>query len=75
MFMIITNKMIESLRTPAGGFTRDHFRLLGVSYPPKKGWKHKLIGKEASPELTDVINSRPLPFNPDDNMILNGKEF
>jgi hypothetical protein len=34
---------IESLMTENGGYTREDLAALGVSWPPKKGWKNALI--------------------------------
>ena len=33
---------IDSLRSPAGGFTRKTIESLGVSWPPPHGWRWKL---------------------------------
>ena len=34
---------IESLKTPNGGWTKASLASLGVSWPPPKGWKERLI--------------------------------
>ena len=34
---------IESLKTPAGGWTKASLASLGVSWPPTSGWKAKLL--------------------------------
>jgi len=34
---------IESLKTPAGGWTKASLASLGVSWPPKQGWKRALL--------------------------------
>lgn len=36
---------LESLKTPAGGYTRETLLTLGVTWPPKKGWKQEIIDK------------------------------
>jgi len=59
--MRITNNLIESMRTRKGGFTSASLRILGVSWPPKKGWKRNIIGNDASPELIQFINNRNSP--------------
>lgn len=60
--MIITNEYIESFMTKKGGYTRESLRKLGVPWPPPKGWKRKLLGKEApdqhSHELALVQEAR-----------------
>ncbi len=45
--MKITREMIESARTPAGGWTRQQLAAWGVKWPPCKGWKKRLqAGKD-----------------------------
>ncbi len=62
-----TSEIIESIRTPAGGFTRKGLESIGVSWPPKKGWKRKLIQEdalateEAGTSMSNVI-AFPEPF-------------
>ena len=34
---------IESLKTPAGGWTKASLASLGVPWPPPSGWKAKLL--------------------------------
>ena len=46
--MIITKEFIEKGATNGKGVTCNQFRVLGVGYPPMKGWKKSLIGKEIS---------------------------
>lgn len=42
----ITKKEVEDAKTPAGGWTKEQLAKWGVSWPPKKGWKDRLIGGE-----------------------------
>jgi len=44
--MIITNELIEQLKTAAGGWTKESLALMGVDWPPQKGWKERIIGNE-----------------------------
>jgi len=46
--MIITNDWIEKNKTPAGGYNKKQFEILGIQYPPKKGWKDEIIGLDLS---------------------------
>lgn len=39
------SKYVESFKTDKGGFTRDSLAKLGVSWPPKSGWRKDLIVK------------------------------
>lgn len=41
---LITNWIMDQLRTDAGGYTRAVTAALGVSWPLTTGWKRRLIG-------------------------------
>ena len=38
-------EQIEAARTPAGGWARETLAQWGVAWPPKKGWKAKLLAR------------------------------
>ncbi len=38
-------------RTEKGGWTKNQLEILGLTWPPKKGWQDKVIGKELSEAL------------------------
>lgn len=40
----LTAAMVEALKTEKGGYSRAALARLGVSWPPPKGWKKRLIG-------------------------------
>lgn len=44
--MNITKEYIESLKTDQGGWTKKDLKKLGVSWPPKKGWKKRLLSRK-----------------------------
>ncbi len=46
--------LIESRRTPKGGyeFTRDFLAELGVPWPPRRGWKARLLASTPSEAST-----------------------
>lgn len=46
--MIVTRDWLEAHATKNRGFTREQLKALGVRWPPKKGWKDRLVGKEIS---------------------------
>ena len=48
--MIITDDWLIKNKTPAGGYNKKQFDILGIQYPPQKGWKEKIIGKELCEE-------------------------
>lgn len=47
---IITRELIDRGRTESGGWTATQINLLGLTWPPAKGWKDRVIGKEISEE-------------------------
>ncbi len=48
--MIITDDWLIKNKTPAGGYNKKQFDILGIEYPPQKGWKEKIIGKDLCEE-------------------------
>jgi len=46
--MKLTREMIQSGASIAGGWNRAQLTVLGVSWPPKKGWAKALAGTEIS---------------------------
>lgn len=46
--IILTHQLIEQGRSENGGWNRNQFELLGVSWPPLKGWKERLNGTQMS---------------------------
>ena len=48
--MKITQEFVNKHKTEKGGFTREQLLILGVSWPPKKGWMRNVIGKEITDE-------------------------
>lgn len=49
--MIITNNWLYEYSTKGGGYTSKQLFLIGISWPPKAGWKDEVIGKS----ISDVI--------------------
>ena len=43
VFGYLAARYIDSLRTSKGGFDKAALLSLGASWPPKKGWRKKLI--------------------------------
>ena len=46
---IVTKEMVEGKKSKAGGWTRAALAYLGVPWPPKKGWKSKILGLPRMP--------------------------
>jgi len=44
MLLTITTEVLATLTTGKGGYTRKGLALLGVQWPPDKGWKKRLVG-------------------------------
>lgn len=53
--MRLTNDLIVAGFSDGGGVTRQQIELLGVEYPPKSGWKKRLIGTDISQEKYDFF--------------------
>lgn len=52
--MIISKEFIEKGAKSRVGITSTQFKLLGTGYPPMKGWKKAIIGKEISDKNADL---------------------
>lgn len=44
--MATIKEKLELLKTSKGGYTKEALKSLGVSWPPKKGWKTELLKKQ-----------------------------
>lgn len=44
--MKLTKEYIESKRTSNGGYTKKQLLEWGVTWPPLKGWKKKLLNRK-----------------------------
>lgn len=53
--MKITEEEIEKARTSKGGWTRDQLAAWGVSWPPQKGWKKRLLGNKKKKDKVKKI--------------------
>lgn len=51
----LTWKIIHSAGTYGKGFNADQLRLLGVSWPPRKGWLSALVGTEIDRSKWETI--------------------
>lgn len=39
----ITTQMIEASKSPSGGWDKNQLKLIGVPWPPPKGWKSEVV--------------------------------
>ena len=42
---LLTDALISEVATGRGGFTREQMGLLGISWPPPKGWRKRLVSE------------------------------
>ena len=48
---ILTDALISEVATARGGWTREQLGIMGISWPPPKGWRKQLVAEERT--LTD----------------------
>lgn len=46
--MVLTAKIIDAGASTNGGWNKEQLAILGISWPPVKGWKRRLIGTQIS---------------------------
>ena len=56
----VTAEEIESARLPSGGWSKETLAQWGVSWPPPKGWKRKLLNKNKTNNHRSNPWTRPL---------------
>lgn len=54
VFPVSISTLIELLKSPRGGWTRDNLKILGVPWPPPHGWKRELEKQDRQVLLTVV---------------------
>lgn len=60
--MKLTYADTEMIETPKGGFKASTLALLGVDWPPAKGWRNSLVGEEVPEELfLEAVMDSELP--------------
>jgi len=62
----LTQAILESLRTPSGGYSRNTLMLIGVGWPPYKKWKKKLVGTTIDSKLLALAERNSIPVVSDD---------
>jgi hypothetical protein len=53
--MVITEAFMQQGCSPKGGWSRKQLAAIGVSWPPPKGWKKKLIGTRITDEDANIF--------------------
>lgn len=51
----VNEELIESGKSEAGGWNSKQLSLLGVSWPPRRGWKKLAIGTCVSKESAEMF--------------------
>ncbi len=51
MTALLTDALIGEIATPRGAWTREQLEVLGVPWPPPKGWRRQLVAEQRT--LTD----------------------
>jgi hypothetical protein len=72
---VITLKDLNRLRTPRGGYTRQTLKVLGVSWPPVKGWKTRLVGKPLPDAAARLLSSFKEETRPEDDGVIWEKAY
>ena len=57
----VTEELIMTLSTKAGGWDRETLAALGVSWPPARGWKQGIIGKKIDSTRLDALKPEQPP--------------
>lgn len=53
--MKLTAEILHSAGTGGCGFNRQQLQLLGVGWPPKKGWLIRLVGQEVDDRTWQLV--------------------
>ncbi len=60
--MKLTKQFIMDHRTKNGAWTREQLRIIGVNWPPVKGWQSLIAGKELTlAEEVEFIRAKDKP--------------
>ena len=67
-------RRVESLKTARGGFSRKGLASIGISWPPKKGWRTRFVNnamndrfvdrRARKPEASDDVWHKDIPYDP-----------
>lgn len=73
--MKLTHQLIHSAGTGGIGFNFHQLRVLGIPWPPAKGWLSSLIGREIPDDQWNLVLSLKGKRRADRRRILNGTRF
>jgi hypothetical protein len=57
----LTLVMLDQLKTPKGGYDRQTLEMLGIGWPPKSGWRKRLLGTLISISLFNYLTGKKTP--------------
>ena len=55
--IVLTKDIIESARTPNGGFTQSQLEAIGVEWPPSQDWVDEVVGKMITPTQLEAFKN------------------
>lgn len=55
--VVITHSLLDKLKSPRGGYTRAALEIMGISWPPKRGWRKELINEARKNEAIAQANA------------------
>lgn len=62
-YVELNRRVVDTMMSVKGGYTANTLLILGVQWPPLKGWKRKLYGNKISKD--DYILTLPKNVRPD----------
>lgn len=71
--IVLTHEIIESARTPNGGFTKSQLAAIGIPWPKPTDWIEQVVGKRITKEQLDEFKQVRYLKMPSTNTNRNGK--
>lgn len=62
--MVVTDEWIRNNTTLANGWKAVQLKALGVDWPPRKGWKQRVIGMTITTEQQEIFERHAGRNNP-----------
>ena len=53
--VVFTRSMFKQIRSIKGGWNKEQLLLLGETWPPKKGWSQRLLGRTFSRDVLEQV--------------------
>jgi hypothetical protein len=69
---VITIDLLNRLKSPRGGYSRESLQYLGIGWPPKRGWRKALI-KEARENHVNQVVTAPIASEHSNVDIIRGR--